>query len=358
MGRTLALALLACSLKWHAAMAGPDGSAASSSAAFGVKASGDRLVSTLDGATVALIGGNLSGCESPPISRCTLIGDAPVSWWRTTFKAIHPGTNTVRLPLNALFWLGNPAACGGGYGPGAYQSQVKQAIANATAAGLYVIIDLHWTAPNGYCAIGQPGFPDADHAFEFWKEMADLYGHQSNVIFELFNEPYGDGLDRNCCSINAQSQLMVNGGSEYQLVQQNNAAGNAGVTTKIAYQVAGERALLQTIRGEGATNLVLGSSWWWDGQIDLWQALWNTADSNPDPLHNFGASMHAYGYKRGLGPLLSVLAAGYPVVVTEFIGAVGSLGTEAQVRGVGVNGLLGWGANDWGGKLDLSRTGW
>jgi len=324
---------------------------------FGVKASGNRFISIVDGSPVELIGTNMSGCETPPAARCEIIAAAPVRFWAKTFKSTHPGTNTVRLPINALFWLGNPAACGGGYGA-PYQGNVRQAVARATAAGLYVILDLHWTAPNGYCAIGQPGYPDADHVFAFWKQIADIYGGQPNVIFELFNEPYGDADNTKCCTVNDQSQLMVAGGTEYQLVQQNNAANDVAVTTKIAYQVAGEAQMLATIRAAGANNLVLGGSYWWDGEIETWPALWNIAAGNPDPLKNFAAAMHAYGYDRGLANLSAVLDAGYPLVITEFIGPIGKLGNEAEVKAIGVNGLIAWGANAWHGRLDVSKTGW
>ena len=85
----------------------------------------------------------------------------------------------MRLPLNEASWLnytcydsGTGASAdiytptsGGAYTPdpqSVYQATLKQAVADATAAGLYVILDLHWGAPNNasgqpLCPIGQPG---------------------------------------------------------------------------------------------------------------------------------------------------------------------------------------------------------
>jgi len=195
------------------------------------------------------------------------------------------------------------------------------------------------------------------------------------VIFELFNEPFGDNNYGNSehqvngvftpgaasCTNNPncnEPSVMANGGTFTPFVQQNNASGNAIHTVNVSYQVAGELTLLDTIRGEGATNVVLASPFWWAGEPETWLQVY-AAKGNPDPLKQFGMSMHDYGYSHGTGPLLGVLAAGYPIVITEFSQGsdVGNLGGVAWTNSQSI-GLTAWGPNDWAGALNMSPTGW
>lgn len=324
-------------------------SSSGSAAVFGVKASGAKLVSTLNGAQVQLIGMNVSGCETAPLARCAVIAAAGPTFWGTTFKAAHAGTNTLRLPVDATRWS-----------TALYQQQIAKTVADATSAGLYVIIDLHWSAPNGQQSIGQPGYPDTDHVPAFWKAVADTFKNNPAVIFELFNEPYGNNVGSLCCTVNAQSSLLVNGGSETPFVHLNNAGNNGPVSVNITYQVAGELALLQIIRGEAATNLVLGGTYWWNGEIELWPTLWNIAAGNPDPQKNFAAVMHCYGYAKGTGNLSNVLNAGYPLVITEFTQGtdIGNCGGAAFAAANDI-GTISWDPNSWNGSsISLNPTGW
>ena len=69
------------------------------------------------------------------------------------------------------------------------------AVAAANAAGLYVILDLHFAAPNNtstgvpYCPEAQIPMADQDHAPAFWASIAATFKSNPSVIFELFNEP-------------------------------------------------------------------------------------------------------------------------------------------------------------------------
>ena len=305
-------------------------------AVFGVKAIVGHLESTVDGLPVELIGMSMSGCETPPAPRCADIAAAGPAFWGGAFKAAHVGTNTVRLPADAV-----------NTNLGVYEKAVNDAL----SAGLYVIIDLHWTAPTGQASIGQPGFPDADHSIGWWKQIADDFGSNPAVIFELFNEPYADNSYGDATG-SVGLNCLANGCSYPTFCQQNNGAGNSMKCYTFTYEVAGEEQMLATIRGEGATNLILASPPWWAGEIEYWlQAYSGLTDTNTC------ASMHAYSYDKGMGPVNAVLAAGRCIVITEFTSPVGNLGAAGPLQALGI-GTISWGPNAWGGSPSMSPTGW
>src|SRR6202034_4024580 len=278
-----------------------------------------------------------------------------------------------RLPLNEASWLnytcydsGNGSAgkvyapdAGGCYTPhtdSAQQATVKHAGANATAAGMYVILDLHWGAPNNaagqpICPVGQPGFADNDHALAFWKSVADTFKGNPAVIFEPFNEPFGANVyndwviqtGSNTYTPGTDASTLLNGGTYHPFDMQNNTAGNGIVTVNETWQVAGMQAMLDTIRGEGATNVVLSAPDGWAGEIETWLASKPT-----DPNGQMAASWHVYGYAKGQAPPLAVLAAGYPIVITETYG-LGAIGGYSWTASQGI-GYTWWGWNDWSGQ--------
>lgn len=77
--------------------------------------------------------------------------------------------NAVRIPLNETSWNANDSSvvtCTYTSSSGAtstispdpagnYRTTLDTAVSDATAAGLYVILDLHWSAPGSYCAQSQ-----------------------------------------------------------------------------------------------------------------------------------------------------------------------------------------------------------
>src|SRR5580693_5483090 len=266
-------------------------------AVFGVRASGNKLVSTLNGAPVQLIGATLSCFETNfAPARAATCAAAGTAFWGGPFKAIHPGTNAVRVAIDACTWVGDTSCAPANP---LYQTQVKKAVADMTSVGLYVIINMHWSAPVGYQSIGQPGFPDATHAVPYWTSMAQLYGQQPNVIFDPFNEPYGANVYNEW--MGSDQPFLANGGSYSPLVRQNNSGSaangcsgvNCTVTTSAAYQVEGELQILSLIRVNGATNLVLLSPMGWAGEPETFLPTYNK-NGNPDPMHNVGMSEHAY----------------------------------------------------------------
>jgi hypothetical protein len=312
---------------------------------FGIQIKGNQFVSAKDGSPVQIVGVVISGLETGYTSRWPQYANASTSFWASLINYQGSGLNTLRLPLNEASWLnytcydsGNGSAgklyapaAGGGYTPdpdSAYQATVKQAVANATAAGMYVILDLHWGAPNNaagqpICPVGQPGFADNDHALAFWKSVADTFKGNPAVIFELFNEPYGTNVYNDwliqtgpgAYTPGSDGNSLLNGGAYSPFDMQDNTNGNAMIKVNESWQVAGMQDMLNTIRGEGATNVVLSAPIGWAGEIETWLATKPT-----DPIGQLGASWHIYGYNKGPAPPLAVLAAGFPIAITETYG--------------------------------------
>ena len=346
----------------------PPSSPTTPTGGFGIQVKGDQFVSAKDGSPLQLVGTNISGLETGSNSRWASFSNAGSPFWSKVLDWGGKGVNTVRLPLNEASWLNYTcydngagashsfytAAGGGAYTPdpnNTYQASVKKAVADATAAGLYVILDLHWGSPNNaagqpLCPIGQPSFADADHSLAFWKSIADTFKANPAVMFELFNEPFGDNVYSHWVSgatgAGPDAITLRDGGASYPFLEQNNTNGVVQ-STALTWHVAGMQAMLDTIRGQGATNVVLSSPIGWAGEIETWLAA-----KPSDPIGQLGVAWHLYGYNKGQSSPLAVLAAGYPIVITETYG-LGAIGGYSWAASHGI-GYIWWGWNDWGGQ--------
>jgi hypothetical protein len=349
---------------------------------FGVQVKGNRLVSAKDGTPIEIVGTNVSGLETGMVWRWAAFVNAGSAFWSKVRNWNGSGVNAVRLPLNEASWLNytcyddgagsshsfyTPIG-GGAFQPDpkdAYQATVKKAVADATAAGLYVILDLHWGSPNNavgqpLCPIGQPAYADADHSLAFWKSVADTFKNNPAVMFELFNEPFGSNVYTNWVHQSGSSYsagpdaiMLRDGGANHPFLEQNNSNGVVQ-TTNLTWHVAGMQEMVDTIRGEGAANVILSAPIGWAGEIETWLS------SKPsDPIGQLGMAWHVYGYKKGQTPAMSVLAAGYPVVITETYG-LGTIGGYGWAASHGI-GYTWWGWNDWAGQAlsaMLGRAPW
>ena len=297
------------------------------SAPLQLRVSGNHFVDA-SGATLQLRGINLSGLEfvaaqgwnpSNPWGGAT--GDpTPNCNAVKTWKA-----NTVRIPLNEASWLGTKCTDAKGTlrdpDPGHnYRATVKKAVDDATAAGFYVIVDLHWTAPNGFCPLAQNPMPDEDNSLPFWSQVATAYKGYPNVLFELFNEPYFFWL----LPTQTEWSVLRDGGTFTQY-----ATGD-GSRYSVAYNwsSAGMQAMLNAVRATGATNVVLVGAPSWSQDLSKWLAY-----KPSDPLNQIAAVWHAYpnsgkvGDSKAAEPkfgsvaytwVQKVLDGGYAVVITEF----------------------------------------
>jgi endoglucanase len=281
-----------------------DPRASGSSGRFGIKVTGNTFTD-LSGNVLQLQGENVSGLEINSTSMWDAFYDTNLSSWQTIASTWQ--MNTIRLPLNEWAWRTNATSAGGK----PYQTIVATAVANITAAHMYVMLDLHWAAPNNYnngVADGQPGYLDADNSVNFWSSVASVYKGNPAVMFELFNEPYADdGGSWDSTRLN----LLKSGGS---FTFYNQISGKGGPTdTGVTFQVAGHQQLMNAIRGTGATNVVLWSSPQWDSGFAQSLSVVPTDTLSPAQL---GATVHYAGGNSS--NYSSVLSAGYPIVMTEY----------------------------------------
>jgi hypothetical protein len=336
--------------------------------ALSIRVQGNRFVNGL-GQSVQLRGVSYSGYESTavqgwnpgdPSGAQAGQGGGPNWSAIAAWKA-----NTLRIPLNEASWLGyrctdtsgvvhNPDP-GGNY-KAAVQSQVNQ----ATAAGLYVIIDLHWTAPGNYCPMLQTQMADSDHSLAFWTSVATIYQGYSNVLFELFNEPF---LDFDFTG-DAWAYMMRGAGGLFSGFPATSGSGN-WQNVKRAWSIASYQAMLNAVRDTGAHNVVLVGTIQYSQDLSGWLANMPT-----DPLKQMAAAWHPYPTHGALwgtaayaqpnfapqifSEVQSILDAGYPVVATETgdrntpgspsAPLVSNVTAWADAHGVGV---IGWGWDVW-----------
>ena len=273
-----------------------------------------------DGHAVVLHGVDESGTEnfcttwgppavvvSPPNGPSPLTQDglsAMKSW----------GVNAVRIPLNEDCWLGiNGVATS--VGGANYQAPILAAINLITQTNdMYVILDLHFSAPGTTLPASEGEMPDQDHTLTFWQQVASAYKGNGAVIFDLFNEPH-----MSSGTLTQQFTCLLNGGADPSCA----AVG-------ISFTVEGMQDLVTAVRNEGASNLIMVSSPGYSSQLSLWPSFVPTDTLDPP---NLAASWHVYDDQGGcttdeassattlcstssLGAE-AVMNAGYPIVLGE-----------------------------------------
>lgn len=207
------------------------------------------------------------------------------------------GNNVVRIPLNEDCYLG---INGAGYSSQAYQAAIKGYVDTLLAEGLYVILDLHWTASGSTLATQQDPMPDASHSAAFWSSVASQFNYSQHILFEIFNEPFpGKGsptADDWACWRN----------------------GTCASDTGVGFSAAGMETLVKAVRGTGAQNVLLLGGLAWSNYLQGWL---DAVPVEADPLHNIGCVWHSYDFNQcnsescwtsTVQPVLEQ----YPVVVT------------------------------------------
>jgi len=156
----------------------------------------------------------------------------PASDFKTMAADWH--ANVVRIAMNQDFWLQGAAL----HDP-SYPATIDRAVQDAKAAGMDVILDLHWSDQGNLGVTDSGGMQDkptisnqqpmADVNSEtFWREVATKYKDDGHVLFELYNEPHNVSWD-----------VWLNG-----------RVGGA-------YTVVGMQQLYNTVRATGANNVVI-----------------------------------------------------------------------------------------------------
>lgn len=204
------------------------------------------------------------------------------------------GANTVRLALNQDFWLsstgsvvGSASRCLG------YKATVQNAVASAEAAGLDVVLDLHWSDEGSLSStsVGQKCMADSN-SLTFWRQVAGSFATDPRVMFELYNEPH-----------DVPWGVWQNGGT-------------FTCTDGVTYQAAGMQQMINAVRSAGATNVVLA------GGLD-WAYDLSGVPSHPLSGANVAYATHPYEFKSGDSPSswqakFGFLTTSAPVVATEF----------------------------------------
>ena len=246
-------------------------------------------------------------------------GVAPMTSWH-----VH----IVRVPLNEDCWLGingvDPAV--GGL---RYQQAIQRFVSTLEAAGMDVILDLHWSAPGGQLATRQLEMPDADHSLDFWRSVAQTFGADPAVLLDLYNEPHDVSWScwRDGCTVDSGTQ---------------------------PWQATGMQELVDTVRSTGATNILMLGGLSWSGDLSRWHR-WMPVD----PLHQLVASWHVYNFGSCVTPScwnanVAAIGGAAPILVGEFgetgcrHGFVDRFMQWADGRddGVGI-GYVAWTWNNW-----------
>ena len=270
--------------------------------------------------------------------------------------------NVVRLPLNEASWLGLTCVdLGGAYGRAAgsmvradplgnYKATVQAAVAAANAAGLYVILDLHWAAPGNVCPVGPNAFANADHSLDFWASVANTFKANPAVLFEVFNAPLPVGLASAADYWTLWTGIFSPAGSFDQLYLY---APEPNYQTHYNWNATSMQALVHAIRGTGASNVILIAGENGSGDLSGWltggtasvhdmqsppqlAAVWHTYPGSYNyttaeyltPINQTNFSVPgpspAVAQRLGIvaGPVFSqvrnILDAGYPVIITEY----------------------------------------
>jgi hypothetical protein len=289
------------------------------------------------GKVVILHGVNESGSENycftwgpPAIVLSPAGGPSPLT--QDSLTAMKQwGINTVRIPLNEDCWLGINGV-DSSVGGANYQSPIADAVNLITKTNsMYVILDLHVSAPGTTKAVSQGTMPDVDHSVTFWQQVAAAYKDNGSVIFDLFNEP-------NLGSAATEAQ-------QYQCWKMGSTSASSGDCTMMSFAVAGMQTLLTAVRQTGATNLILLGGTGDASYLDLWPQYVPTDTLSPP---NLAASWHVYDDQGGctsnpaqtlstLCPATlpglgaeAVMEAGYPIVVGEtgYYSCSGSVGQD------------------------------
>ncbi|MGO9834889.1 MAG: glycoside hydrolase family 5 protein [Polyangiaceae bacterium] len=288
-----------------------------------VMGTGGRAGQILDksGHVVVLHGADESGTENfcttwgpPAIVISPMGGPSPLT--QDSLTAMKQwGLNAVRIPLNEDCWLGinGVASAVGGAN---YQSPIAAAVNLITQTnGMYVILDLHWSAPGTTLPTAQGAMPDLDHTVTFWQQVATAYKDNGSVIFDLFNEPV--------MSSGTQTQ-------QFTCWKNGSTTANGGDCPMVNFAVAGMQELLTTVRQAGATNLVMLGGTGYSSVLGPWPTYVPTDTLSPP---NIAASWHVYDDQGGCTDVGSstvstlctsgnlggeaVMNAGYPIVVGE-----------------------------------------
>lgn len=260
------------------------------------------------GTTVRLLGADVPSTEyacdqgwgyaSQPLTPATA---AAIAAWHA---------DAVRVPLNEDCWLGLNGQPSFGTEAG-YRQAIESWVGDLNSAGLYALLDLHWTAPGTHDADGQRPMPD-DHSAAFWSSVASAFESNHAVVFDAFNEPYSPMANGNS-SLPVTWSCWLNGGCPVPVANQNGTINDADT-----YSAVGMQGVVDAIRATGATQPILLGGLSYANDLSGW-----LAHEPVDPEHQLAASFHNYfgescDTTSCWNTVIATVAAQVPVVTGEF----------------------------------------
>eukprot|EP01112_Ceratiomyxa_fruticulosa_P009771 TRINITY_DN2561_c0_g1_i2.p1 TRINITY_DN2561_c0_g1~~TRINITY_DN2561_c0_g1_i2.p1 ORF type:complete len:320 (-),score=38.79 TRINITY_DN2561_c0_g1_i2:502-1461(-) len=246
----------------------------------GLSVSGNQIVNK-DGQPVILKGVNRSGFEYMCIQGSGQVADGPVD--QSSINAMLAwNINSVRIPLNSHCWLGlsnaNPEKQN-------YIQGIQSYVQLLTSNNLAVILDLHWTSPNSPANAEIP-MPDAAHSIDFWKGVATAFSNQSNVMFELFNEPFPNFIGSDSFGM----QVVTENCDVDHTTQAWECYKNGGTScVGLSYTAVGTQDLVNAIRSTGANNIIIVNGIHYAECMTQWETY-----KPSDPLDQIAAGAHMY----------------------------------------------------------------
>jgi endoglucanase len=250
-----------------------------------LRVAGKTLVNA-QGKPIRLLGVVRSGGEYACIGGWDVF-DGPTD--RPSVAAMRSwGINAVRLPLNEDCWLGINVVLSA-YSGAAYRNRVVSYVQLLNRAGIYVVLDLHWSAPGTKEATGQEEMADLDHSPAFWSSVARTFRRDPAVVFDLFNEPHGISWRcwRNGCWISE------------------------------GWQTAGMQTLVDAVRRTGARQPIVAAGVNWGNTLNGWLRF------RPfDPAHQLAAGFHSFNFtgcttRSCWAEYIAPVARRVPVLTTE-----------------------------------------
>jgi endoglucanase len=223
-----------------------------------------------DGKVVRLLGVNRSGTQYACAEKWGIFDgpsdDASIASMRRW------GFNAVRVNGNEDCWLGINGVPER-YGGANYRAALADYVRRINAAGMYVILDLHHSAPGTKLASDQQPMPDRDHAPAYWRSVAEQFKDNHAVLFDLYNEPYPDDNHDTTAA--------------WACVR------DGGTCPGVGFTAAGMQELVSAVRAAGATNPILIGGPQYAGVVDRWLAY-----APKDPARQLAASIHVYYQDR------------------------------------------------------------
>ncbi len=244
---------------------------ATDSSGLALRVVGNRLVDA-SGNPVVLRGADTSGTEYACVQEHSIFDGAQEASPSSIAAMRSWGFDAARVQLNESCWLGVQGVKADVSGA-AYRQAIESYVHALESAGMYVIVDMHWSSTGGHRkATRQEPMPDETYAPAFWTSVATAFDSDPAVVFDLFNEPYPN---RNTDSAAAWRCDLE---------------GSAGGTCRgFPYRAAGLQQLLDAVRATGATNVVMAGGPQYAGDLDEWRTY-----APIDPLHQLAASIHVY----------------------------------------------------------------